>query len=41
MFYGRMKVQLTDQKGKISNNVANDMGNSFNLINLPSNKKNF
>lgn len=36
-----MKVQLTDEKGKMSNGTANDTGNSFNLINLVSSNKSF
>lgn len=41
MFYGKMKVQVTDEKGKISNNSFLDTGNSFNLINLSSENKSF
>ena len=41
LFCGRMKVQLSDEKGKISNMAANDSGNSFNMINLMSCNKTF
>lgn len=41
LFYGRMKVQLTDEKGKTTSTSANESGNSFNLINLSSSNKNF
>lgn len=36
-----MKVQLSDEGGKIGNSASMDSGNNFNMINLLSANKSF